>query len=284
MPGFDSKGNLLPANTDPSKYQGHPRVAATYSTTLELARKEGVPLMFTIAQLSYNSARYLGNTGLKAMQERGRVQVGKVADLTLFDPDRVSPRATYKAGQNGLPPVGIPYVVVGGKIVVKNSVVQDVKAGQAIRFPVEEKGRFQPVTVNGWMGQHTINVPAAPSIDTTNPPEALDRAKDGAARTQKQSSLWLPPAKTGGAQATSLDKPMITAAAAPATGAASIAVKPAGSVSAWFGDSAGPRVPDEAFCPIHGMLESRAVVAREGGAVPGFAKQFDPLLPQRRTP
>ena len=173
MPGFDSKGNLLPADTDPSKYQGHPRVAATYSTTLELARQEGVPLMFTIAQLSYNSAKYLGDTGLKAMQERGRVQVGKVADLTLFDADKVSPRATYKAGQNGLPPVGMPYVVVGGKIVVKNSVVQDVKAGQAIRFPVEDKGRFEPVSVNGWYGEHTINVPALPPHETMDEPAAL---------------------------------------------------------------------------------------------------------------
>ncbi|QYJ93630.1 amidohydrolase family protein [Shewanella spartinae] len=159
MPGFDSKGNLLPAGTDVRKYQGHPRVAATYSTTLELARQEGVPLMFTLAQLSYTSAKHLGDTGLQAMKERGRVQVGKIADLTIFDPDKIAPRATYKKGENALPPIGLPYVVIGGKIVVKNSVVQKVKAGQSIRFPVEEKGRFEPVTVNGWYGEHTINVP-----------------------------------------------------------------------------------------------------------------------------
>ncbi|NJM56134.1 MAG: hypothetical protein HC841_09815 [Verrucomicrobiae bacterium] len=45
MPGFDSNGNLWPADTDPSKYQGHPRVSSSYSTTLQLARKENVPLM-----------------------------------------------------------------------------------------------------------------------------------------------------------------------------------------------------------------------------------------------
>jgi N-acyl-D-aspartate/D-glutamate deacylase len=74
------------------------------------------------------------------MQDRGHVQVGKVADLTIFDAEKVAPRATYKVGENGLPPVGIPYVVVNGTIAVKNSVVQDVQAGQPIRFPVEEKG------------------------------------------------------------------------------------------------------------------------------------------------
>jgi hypothetical protein len=167
MPAFDSNGNLWPADTDPSKFQGHPRLAASYSTVLQLARQENVPLMFTLAQLSYNSAMYLGKTGLKDMHVRGRVQVGMVADLTLFDAEKVAPRATYKVGENGLPPVGIPYVVVNGKIVVKNSVVQDVKAGQPIRFPVEDKGRFEEVTINGWLGEHTINVPPSADVDIT---------------------------------------------------------------------------------------------------------------------
>ena len=58
---------------------------------------------FTLAQLSYWTAKHLGDTGLDAMKERGRVQVGKVADLTLFDPSTVAARATYKEGENGLP-------------------------------------------------------------------------------------------------------------------------------------------------------------------------------------
>lgn len=100
----------------------------------------------------------------------------QVADLTISDAEKVAPRATYKMVGNGLPPVGIPYVVVSGKVVVKDSVVQDVNAGEPIRFPVEEKGRFEPVTVNGWMGEHTINVPAIPKVDTTDAPEPLDKA------------------------------------------------------------------------------------------------------------
>lgn len=247
MPGFDSKGNLLPANTDPKKYQGHPRVAATYSTTLELGRKEGVPLMFTIAQLSYNTAKYLGDTGLKAMQERGRVQVGKVADLTLFDPDKVSPRATFKVGENGLPPKGIPYVIVGGKIVVKNSVVQDANAGQPIRFPVEDKGRFQPVTVNGWLGQHTINVPAASSLDTTNAPKALEKAKEGAVAPRETGST-----APKSPQASDRNMP------ANATESGKSATVAAAGL---FGNAVGPRMFD-VFCPIHGMLEQRLTFAR----------------------
>lgn len=177
MPGASSDGGLLPYDTEPSQYKGHPRVASTYSTTLKLAREANVPLMFTLTQLSYTSAKHLGDTGLKAMQERGRVQVGKVADLTIFDPVNVAPRATYKSSENGLPPVGIPYVVIGGKLAVKDSVIQDIRAGQPIRFPVEDKGRFEPVTVNGWMGEHTINVPALPPHDITDAPAPLEKAE-----------------------------------------------------------------------------------------------------------
>ena len=167
MAGLGKDGKLLPWDADPSKYAGHPRTASSYSTTLQLGRENGVPLMFTLAQLSYWSAEHLGNAGIEAMKERGRVQVGKVADLTLFDPKTVAARATYKEGENGLPPVGMPYVIVNGTIVVKEGRVLPAKPGQPIRFPVESKGRFQPVQVNRWLGEHAINVPDMHEADDT---------------------------------------------------------------------------------------------------------------------
>ena len=118
-------------------------------------------------QLSYWTAKHLGDTGLEAMKQRGRVQVGKIADLALFDPKTVQDNATYKVGENGLPSTGIPYVIVNGTVVVKDSEVLPVKAGQPIRFPIEAKGRFQPVEVNKWIGQHTINVPHMHELDDT---------------------------------------------------------------------------------------------------------------------
>ena len=109
------------------------------------------------------------------MKERGRVQVGKVADLTLFNPTTVRANATYKAGENGLAPTGIPCVIVHGTLVVKDSKVLPVRPGQPIRFPVEAKGRFEPVTVNKWLGAHSINVPDTRGFDDT-----------GAAKEMKQ--------------------------------------------------------------------------------------------------
>ena len=68
MRGADVDGNLLPYDADVTRYAGHPRTASSYTTTLKLAREHGVPLMFTLAQMSYWTAKHLGDTGLEAVQ------------------------------------------------------------------------------------------------------------------------------------------------------------------------------------------------------------------------
>ena len=105
--------------------------------------------MQVLAQLSYNSAKYLGDIGLKSMQVRGRMQEEMVADITIFDPDNVKDNGTYAKGAQ--PSTGIPYVIVNGKIVVKDSMVlKNVNPGQPIRFQPEAKGRFQPLSIEQW--------------------------------------------------------------------------------------------------------------------------------------
>jgi N-acyl-D-glutamate deacylase len=86
--------------------------------------------------------------GLKAMQERGRMQKGMVADITIFDPQKVTDNATYEKGT--VPSTGIPYVLVNGTLVVKDSkVLKGVNPGQPIRYePV--KSRFEPITIESW--------------------------------------------------------------------------------------------------------------------------------------
>jgi len=147
MPTLNAKGEPLHWDSPYEDYAGHPRTAGSHAKVLRLARESGVPLMHALSQLSYWEAKHLGDTGLKAIQERGRMQEGMVADIVIFDPENVTEHATYKAGENGLPSTGIPYVLVNGTIVVKESkVLEGVYPGQAIRFPVEEKGRFVPAT------------------------------------------------------------------------------------------------------------------------------------------
>ncbi|WP_428671962.1 amidohydrolase family protein [Roseibium sp.] len=140
----------------PEEYVGHPRTAGTRGKTLRSGREYGVPLMFTIAQMAYWPAYHLGLTGLEGMQERGRLQEGMVADITIFDPKSVTDNATYKAGEQGLPTTGIPYVIVSGVPVVRENEFQlDVRPGKSIRFPVQSEGRFKPITIEDWERKHT---------------------------------------------------------------------------------------------------------------------------------
>ncbi len=141
---------------DPSKYQGHPRTAGTRGKVLKLSREQGVPLMFSLAQMSYWPAKHLGDAGIEAMKVRGRMQEGMVADITIFDPKTVTDNATYKMGEQGKPTTGIPYVIVNGKLVVNESKFHKVWAGQPIRYPVEERSHFKPLSVEAWGRQYTI--------------------------------------------------------------------------------------------------------------------------------
>ena len=133
----------------------HPRLAGTRGTCLRIAREKGIPLMQVIAAASYNAAKYLGDTGLKSMKERGRLQKGMIADITIIDPKTVKDNSTYAKGT--LPTTGIPYVIVNGTIVVKDSkVLKDVNPGQPIRFPVEKKGRFKALSIDGWQNEFLV--------------------------------------------------------------------------------------------------------------------------------
>ena len=124
-------------------------MAGTHGTCFRIGRENNIPLMHLIAASSYNPAKYLGDMGLEAMQMRGRLQAGKIADITIFNPETIAENSTYAKGT--LPSSGIPYVLVNGVIVVKDSeVLKGVNPGQPVRFPVEEKGRFEPLAIDNW--------------------------------------------------------------------------------------------------------------------------------------
>ena len=127
----------------------HPRFSGSFAKVLRLARENNVPLMQAVSMTSYNYARPLGEMGLKAMQVRGRLQEGMVADITIFDPETVTDNATYAKGTS--PSTGIPHVIVNGIIVMRDSEpIKRFDAGQPIRFEVQEKGKFEPLTLEGW--------------------------------------------------------------------------------------------------------------------------------------
>lgn len=115
---------------------GHARGAGTHAKILRMARETGaIPLMEAISKMTYLPAQFLEDH-VPQMKQRGRVQEGAVADITIFDPEKVTENAGPEIGKNSLPSTGIPYVIVKGQVVVDDSVVQRVAAGVAIRNPV----------------------------------------------------------------------------------------------------------------------------------------------------
>lgn len=144
-------GTSVNFNTPYEKWAGHPRTAGSHGKLLRLSRELELPLMITLSKMNYLPAKYLGDTGLKAMQVRGRMQEGMVADVVVFNPLTVTDNSTYKVGEQGLPVTGVSHVLVNGIAVVVDSQVREVYAGQPIRFPVEQKGRFMPLTEEAWI-------------------------------------------------------------------------------------------------------------------------------------
>jgi N-acyl-D-aspartate/D-glutamate deacylase len=95
-----------------------------------------VPLKVALKKLSYLQAKFLEDM-VPDMKLRGRLKLGAIADITIFDPQTVSDNAAWADGKYSLPSTGIPFVIVNGTIVVKDSeVLEDVFPGQPIRNPV----------------------------------------------------------------------------------------------------------------------------------------------------
>jgi N-acyl-D-aspartate/D-glutamate deacylase len=82
--------------------------------------------------MTYMIAEFLEDNGVPQMADKGRIQEGKDADITIFDPETVQDNATMKDG--GLPSTGIPYVLVNGTVVVRDSeTVDNVFPGKPVR-------------------------------------------------------------------------------------------------------------------------------------------------------
>jgi len=145
----DAKGNYYPWD---SPYEGksvHPRTAGTRAKVLRMVREDkNMPLMEAISKMSYLHAKYFDELGgISQFRTKGRVQVGADADIVVFNPDTVTDNSTYEAGKGALPSTGIPYVLVNGVVVVKDSKVQKVFPGKPIRFPVLETGRLDQISI-----------------------------------------------------------------------------------------------------------------------------------------
>jgi hypothetical protein len=104
---------------------GHPRGSGTHARVLAWVREKklDISLSLAVSKMTYMIAKYLEDNGVSQMNNKGRIQEGKDADITIFDPKTVQDNGTMKQG--GLPSTGIPYVLVNGTVVVKDSKALD---------------------------------------------------------------------------------------------------------------------------------------------------------------
>ena len=104
---------------------GHPRGAGTHARVLAWTREKklNIPLSLAVSKMTYMIAKYMEDNGAPQMADKGRLQEGKDADITIFDPETVQDNATMQDG--GLPSTGIPYVLVNGTVMVRDSKAVD---------------------------------------------------------------------------------------------------------------------------------------------------------------
>jgi N-acyl-D-amino-acid deacylase len=125
---------------------GRPHTADRHETSTNLLghwvrEQQVMPLEEAVYRLT-------GKTALMHdITDRGFIAAGKVADITIFDPDTIAskprePVATLPAGgvQVRREAVGIDYVVVNGSVLLDKGELTDALPGQIIRGPLYQAG------------------------------------------------------------------------------------------------------------------------------------------------
>lgn len=120
-------------DTDLTSVNGHQRSSGTFGRFHRLVRekKVDIPLSLAVAKTSYFAARYLEANGVPAMAGKGRIQVGRDADITVYDPATITDNSTMTDG--ALASTGIPYVLVNGQVLVRDGkAIDGVFAGRPV--------------------------------------------------------------------------------------------------------------------------------------------------------
>jgi N-acyl-D-amino-acid deacylase len=104
----------------PAAYGMYPRLLGRYVREEKL-----VTLEDAIRRMTSFPANRLG------IKERGMIVEGYVADLVLFDPDRIRDRSTYENPRQF--PEGIHQVIVNGQLLLENGEIRKIRPGKVLR-------------------------------------------------------------------------------------------------------------------------------------------------------
>ena len=116
------EGPLGKSIPHPRSYGTFPRVLGRYVRELHAITLEDAVRKMTSA-----------NADKISITDRGRIQVGLAADITVFDANTIADRATFVQPHQYA--VGVSYVVVNGQVVLDNGVHTGALPGHVLRGP-----------------------------------------------------------------------------------------------------------------------------------------------------
>lgn len=111
----------------PGQGHPHPRSYGTFPRVLGhyVRGEKTITLELALAKMTSIPADRLGLT------DRGYIKEGMQADISIFDPETVDEGGTFEDPHHY--PVGIPYVIVNGRITVDGSEMTEERAGEVLR-------------------------------------------------------------------------------------------------------------------------------------------------------
>ena len=122
-------GCMIGSDGGVSHGAGHPRVAGTFPRVLGKYVREDQAL--TLIEALYKMTKVPADR--LELYQKGRMEVGGDADITIFDPDTIMDGATFE--DLTIKPTGIDYVIVNGQIAMKDNVQINGRAGKFIPGP-----------------------------------------------------------------------------------------------------------------------------------------------------
>ena len=107
---------------------GHPRAAGTFPRVLGKYVREdkALPLIDAIRKMTLEPAKRMD------LDQKGRIELGCDADLTIFNPDTIIDGATFS--NLHIQPEGIEAVFIDGKLALKNKVTINNRLGKYIAY------------------------------------------------------------------------------------------------------------------------------------------------------
>ncbi|MFS1926075.1 amidohydrolase family protein [Vibrio breoganii] len=139
MPWMDSKGKLIEGDVWPlpSDAFAHPRSVACFARFVNkyVTQYKSVSLVEAMERTSLNACR-ITQDAIPQMRNKGRIQVGKDADIAIFDLAKFKDMATFTE-PNALS-VGMTHLLVNGQSVIENETIDlTMMAGEPVRRDIK---------------------------------------------------------------------------------------------------------------------------------------------------